>query len=885
LNMRASKDFETFNGRADAGGNYVSAPFDDGSEFRQVAQVFQGLSARLGKIADKAAATSAYDAATRQADAGIGLPEVSFKLKPGKVDESGTGRREPQGAVRQAPANSTGRMAELLVANQGATRNKPVTGTLSAKVQQAVASVYGDGYKVQLFSGGQDGIGQGNRRTGSTRHDHGKAGDWYVIGPDGKKLEGDALAPLGQFWAASKFGGVGMEMRGGGIHLDEHTDRAKAWNYADKGGRYTPAMKAAIDAGLAGRMPQLRGGVGSAAIGGNVNPQAAFTPSTPEYEMQVNVPEPKPLALRRDGTIAGDAHDRAIFETAGWKMQAGMDAELGAAYENNKDDPAAFQAAIKEVADKYVKQAGEIGPEVSMKIKERAAGQLLTFGRDVASRNEQKVEGERKTAALAAVDEATKGIDRQAYLIGANEDGDERLSALASQAHASVDAALASGAITPEQARGKREDIATGLVTSRIQGVFDALDNPAAKLAFVDGLDEQYADPSSPLAALAPETFKRMRDGLAVDARQMTEKATAASALQKYTLKRAMADDLASLETTGQGGTLDGAPIDANAVARALGPDDAAQWLELRGMKRKLWEATSTMPIQNAEQIEATLARLEPKAGEEGFAIKQQVFEAADKQAQQILKQRREDPAAAAELAFPEIAKAEEPQAKAFARLDAQAALGVPEKLRQPLTVAEARGLADRIELVEDNPDALQPELETMMGEMQKQFGPLADNVMVQVFEQRGIGEVTAQMGLGLMREMNLGQMPTRGHLQVYGEARRTDMADKAMAGDAPKPKVQTGYRRGPEPANPNAKAAGRAKAPNAAQINLLRKNPEMAPQFDAKFGQGAAEQFSKNRDQPVRRKLANGAVELTYPDGWVETLNADGSVDGRQGP
>jgi hypothetical protein len=45
------------------------------------------------------------------------------------------------------------------------------------------------------------------------------------------------------------------------------------------------------------------------------------------------------------------------------------------------------------------------------------------------------------------------------------------------------------------------------------------------------------------------------------------------------------------------------------------------------------------------------------------------------------------------------------------------------------------------------------------------------------------------------------------------------------------------------------------------------------------------ADNYLKERNAPVRRKLPNGSVELTYDDGWIETLNPDGTIDGRAAP
>jgi hypothetical protein len=152
-------------------------------------------------------------------------------------------------------------MASLLdlvrLNNQGAIRNRPITPFLHQNIAEAVNTVYGPGYRAEVFSGGQE----GPRRTGSVRHNNGRAADIYVYGPDGKRLSGDALAPLGQYWAAKKTGGVGMEMHGGGIHLDEWAKPPPGggmfWNYAKKGGNYTPAMAKALDAGSRGELPPL----------------------------------------------------------------------------------------------------------------------------------------------------------------------------------------------------------------------------------------------------------------------------------------------------------------------------------------------------------------------------------------------------------------------------------------------------------------------------------------------------------------------------------------------------------------------------------------------------------------------------------------------------
>lgn len=128
----------------------------------------------------------------------------------------------------------------LSYSNQGATRNKPLTQSLEQKLATAGRDL---GLNFKVFSGGQT----GDRRTGSIRHDDGKAGDVYVY-KDGKQLTGDALVPVARYWIENGFGSAGLEMKGGGLHLDEWTQdqlqsgMAIAWGY----GTPTPEQQALI---------------------------------------------------------------------------------------------------------------------------------------------------------------------------------------------------------------------------------------------------------------------------------------------------------------------------------------------------------------------------------------------------------------------------------------------------------------------------------------------------------------------------------------------------------------------------------------------------------------------------------------------------------------
>ena len=168
-----------------------------------------------------------------------------------------TKREQTRSAVFQgeAPEGYRTGMAPLKMTNDGATRHYDIDPKLAANLQEAVYTTYGPGYSVEVYSGGQDEAGR-RKLDSSTRHNidderHGQAADVYVIDPDGNRVKGDGLGRLGQYWQAKGYGGTGLEMHGGGIHLDNHTDRATTWNY----GHETKGARQAVAAGKQGVLP------------------------------------------------------------------------------------------------------------------------------------------------------------------------------------------------------------------------------------------------------------------------------------------------------------------------------------------------------------------------------------------------------------------------------------------------------------------------------------------------------------------------------------------------------------------------------------------------------------------------------------------------------
>lgn len=361
-------------------------------------------------------------------------------------------------------------------------------------------------------------------------------------------------------------------------------------------------------------------------------------------------------------------------------------------------------------------------------------------------------------------------------------------------------------------------------------------------------------------------------------------------------------DDIASITTTGQ-------PVisDVQGTASAMEPERARQWLEKRSAAQSYWQVTSGMVSLPEDQILNRVEQLRPQPGEQGFATKQASYDAAQKQAGIYIRQRREDPASVADEAAGDkinpllsAVQSGTPGAKlklAQTRMEVQDALDIPEAVRQPLRQDEANSLAQRLTLVEHDPRALNTEMQSILKQANSDYGPLAPQVMAQVLRARGVDKETAYIGVGMMRKLGMGLVPSQSELQQFDKSGEIDAAQKAANGEAvAKPGTswldwlhgtptlgplvmgaQTLMR-----GNGTAQAVKPPSLPNAAQVSLLQKNPELASQFDAKFGQGAAKSFLTPRGDIVNRtEQPDGSVEITYADGWVEMFSPDGSVSG----
>lgn len=228
--------------------------FSDNPELSRAASSAVGLvvseQMRVYDAIDPATGKPLYSP-TEKAKARIALQEKIFTNATkawfaGQEDKAGAYLAFLSGdfkfALDMTPAD-----VNIIDGTQGKIRDKPISPEVRNKLSSAVHAL-GPGYEVMVVSGGQDAAGPGAKRTGSTRHDHGGAGD-VVLVVDGKPVRPDEDPALYERFlenaAAAGFSGIGHYP--GFVHVGGGTQAA--WGPDKTSGSLDPTYAAAIERG------------------------------------------------------------------------------------------------------------------------------------------------------------------------------------------------------------------------------------------------------------------------------------------------------------------------------------------------------------------------------------------------------------------------------------------------------------------------------------------------------------------------------------------------------------------------------------------------------------------------------------------------------------
>lgn len=213
-------------------------------------------------------------------------------------------------------------------------------------------------------------------------------------------------------------------------------------------------------------------------------------------------------------------------------------------------------------------------------------------------------------------------------------------------------------------------------------------------------------------------------------------------AVRSFQLRGLIADDLASLEATGQG--LSEEPVSVDEVAEVLGPDAAARFESARETAAASFAAIDGIEDDSPALINERLERLRPQPGQQNFSEQQKIFERAQAAASRELASRAADPAGHFLAADPELqalaatfqdaaAQGLSVQGAIFDRLARrqearQAAGGVPAFARRVLPQGQAKALV--AQTLEGDPSRRAQRLRDLAGSLDARFGESADRVL-----------------------------------------------------------------------------------------------------------------------------------------------------------
>lgn len=361
--------------------------------------------------------------------------------------------------------------------------------------------------------------------------------------------------------------------------------------------------------------------------------------------------DPRPLQLRRDGTVYGDAYDRAAESAYLWRVQTGVSNDLFQAQQQFEDDPAGFSNAVNDIQTRYMKDPVFADPQMREVFQEDFTKRAQGYQRQITVNYGRKLKAEDQAAFNEGIAAVAVNVERQAYGFGAAGDGDEAVFDMVTSAQGSIDAAISNGTVSPVDGEKLKQDIAITASRARIQGVYDALQSPQEKEAFAASLVDKWIadDPFiGEYGDLLKSEITALSDTLRRNATDMTNAEKNAFKAQSATIGGLVEDDITSIADTGKGLDPTETGLDYATVEQYLGPEAAVAWKKERDKAFAVYDATRNMEAESATEIAARLQALgdglEESAGKSGFADRQDVYAAALEKADAILKERATDP-------------------------------------------------------------------------------------------------------------------------------------------------------------------------------------------------------------------------------------------------
>jgi hypothetical protein len=414
-----------------------------------------------------------------------------------------------------------------------------------------------------------------------------------------------------------------------------------------------------------------------------------------------------------EDTIYGRAYDE---EGARLYLQT-LDLEIrkttGQVYELYKDDPAQMAQAMSELKSATLRDHvfEEIAPEVGIAFDEHSQRYLQQGLRDAEDKARQERVGaldNRTNELRTEIGRALEALDPEDESTAAALESAER--ALADH----FDTAVSEGLLTRPEAEAEKRSSRRSTATRFYLRQAEPLDADGVE-ALQERMREDFAN--GKLDGVDDEAWRGLQGELTTLAnRKRSEEAKAAATLtaeeriEAARLEALIADDVASVASTGAELTRQSGGPDPQRVLELLGEDRFDKWQRERSFAGRAFQAAAGMEFETPEEIATRLAQLEPAAGMPGFAEAQEIHGAATQRAAQLMKERVEDPALYVLRHQPSMMEAWEQSqedggdVRGFGQLmlSAQAEIGIPEDERRVLSAADVGAISKRFLSQED---------------------------------------------------------------------------------------------------------------------------------------------------------------------------------------